>query len=266
MNAQGGLLVTGTAALAFCAAVMSPVYVSAQRGQIAAPAAAAPAAPAEPTPRFPDGHVNLGSAPGKTGYWEVRPGLGGFPRAADVPFQPWAKALSEYRQSRVDLYPPLVNCKPAAGPSFFNAPGFEIVDVPELKTIFILDIAGPHSWRTIYMDGRPHPTGDDLRPTYLGHSVGHWEGDTLVIDSVGFNEKQWAGGGGFPSTQKLHLIEKISRPNLTTLSYEVTVDDPGAYTKPWSGKWTITDKTASKWIPGGEMFEYICQDSRYGPE
>ena len=138
--------------------------------------------------------------------------------------------------------------------------------MPELKTIFILNIAGPHSWRAIYMDGRPHPTGDDLRPTYLGHSVGHWEGDTLVIDSVGFNEKQWAGGGGFPSTQKLHLIEKISRPDLTTLSYEVTIDDPGAYTKPWSGKWTITAKTASKWIPGGEMFEYICQDSRYGPE
>ena len=67
-------------------------------------------------------------------------------------------------------------------------------------------------------------------------------------------------------TQKLHLIEKISRPDLTTLSYEVTVDDPGAYTKPWSGKWTITSKTASKWIPDGEMFEYICQDSRYGPE
>ena len=65
------------------------------------------------------------------------------------------------------------------------------MEAPELKSIFILNIAGPHSWRVIYMDGRPHPTGDDLRPTFLGHSLGHWEGDTLVIDTVGLNEKQW---------------------------------------------------------------------------
>jgi len=259
MNPRGGLLVTATAAFALCAVVASPVYTSAQ-----APAPAAAAAP-QPTPRFPDGHVNLGSTPDRKGYWEVRPGLGGFPRAADIPLQPWAKAVYDYRSSRVDLYPPMVGCKPGTGPSFFNAPGFEIVDVPELKTIFILNIAGAHTWRPIYMDGRPHPTGDALRPTYLGHSTGQWEGDTLVIDTVGFNEKQWLQGA-YPSTQKLHMIERISRPNLATLVYEATIDDPGAYTKPWSGKWTITEKTASKWIPDGEMFEYICQDSRYGPE
>jgi hypothetical protein len=204
--------------------------------------------------------VNLGSVPGKKGYWEVRPGLGGAPRAADVPFQPWARALYTFRQQATTLYPPLVGCKPATGPSFFNAPGFEIVDVPELKSIFILDIAGPHSWRVVYMDGRPHPQGDDLRPTYLGHSVGRWEGDTLVIDSVGFNEKQWIVGG-YPTTGQLHLIERISRPNLQTLAYEATIDDPGAYTGQWSARWTINQTTASSWIAGGEMFEYICQDA-----
>jgi hypothetical protein len=214
----------------------------------------------EPAPRWPDGHINLGSTLEKKGYWEVRPGLGGVPRAADVPFQPWARALYQYRASKSDLYPPLVSCKPAAGPSFFNAPGFEIVDVPELKSIFILDIAGPHSWRVIYMDGRPHPKPEDLRPTFLGHSTGRWEGDTLVIDSVGLNEKQWVIGA-YPTTSQLHLTERISRPNLRTLSYEATVDDPGAYTKPWSARWTITEKTASSWIAGGEMFEYICQDA-----
>lgn len=222
---------------------------------------APPAQPAEPAPRWADGRINLGSTPDKKGYWEVRPGLGGLPRAADVPMQPWARALSEYRGARVDLYPPLVGCKAAGGPGFFNAPGFEIVDVPALKSIFILNIAGPHSWRVIYMDGRPHPTGDALRPTYLGHSVGRWEGDTLVIDSVGFNEKQWLAGN-FPTTKKLHLVERISRPNLRTLTYEVTVDDPGAYTAPWSGRWTISPTSASTWIAGGEMFEYICQDTR----
>ncbi len=220
---------------------------------------AADAQPPEPAPRWPDGRVNLGSVPGKKGYWEVRPGLGGFPRANDVPFQPWARAVYDYRQATNTKDSPLVACKAAGGPSFFNAPGFEIVDVPELRSIFILNIAGPHSWRVIYMDGRPHPSGDDVRPTFLGHSVGRWEGDTLVIDSVGFNEKLWAAGA-YPNTQQLHIIERISRPNLKTLMYEMTIDDPGAYTKPWSGSWTISEKTASQWIPGGEMFEYICQD------
>ena len=76
-----------------------------------------------PTPRFPDGHVNLGSSPDHKGYWEVRPGLGGFPRAADVPLQPWARALAQFRNSKNDLYPPLVRCKPADGARVFQCPG-----------------------------------------------------------------------------------------------------------------------------------------------
>ena len=253
--------IIGIAAASLLLSVAAPSFAQrGQRGAGAAPAAEGP--PPEPAPRWPDGRVNLGSTPGKKGYWEVRPGLGGAPRAADVPFQAWARALYQYRTGKTDLYPPLVNCKPGAGPSFFNAPGFEIVDVPELKSVFILNIAGPHSWRVIYIDGRPHPTGDDLRPTFLGHSVGKWEGDTLVIDTVGFNEKQWIAGS-YPSTSQLHMTERISRPNLKTLSYEYTVYDPGAYTAPWSGRWTITDRSASSFIAGGELFEYICQDSRF---
>lgn len=220
----------------------------------------ASAQPPEPTPRWPDGHVNLGSTSGHKGYWEVRPGLGGMPRAADVPLQPWARAVYEYRTATFSKDSPLVDCKASPGPAFLNSPGFEILEVPEQKSIFILNIAGPHSWRVIYMDGRPHPKPEDLRPTYLGHSIGHWDGDTLVIDSVGFNEKQWAVGA-YPNTDQLHLTERFSRPNLKTLTYEFTVEDPGAYTKPWSGRWTISETTGSKWIPGGEMFEYICQDA-----
>jgi hypothetical protein len=213
----------------------------------------------DPAPRWPDGHVNLGSAPDKKGYWETRPGAGGFRPTAAVPFQPWAKAVFDYRQKTQSIDSPLVACKAAPGPSFFNSPGFEFVDVPELKRLFILNIAGPHSWRVIYMDGRPHPA--DMRPTFLGHSVGHWEGgDTLVIDSVGFNEEQWAVGA-YPNTSQLHLTERISRPNLKTLNYEATIDDPGAYTKPWTGRFTINEKTISSWVAGGEMFEYICEDA-----
>ena len=212
-----------------------------------------------PAPRWPDGRINLGSAPGAKGYWEIRPGLGGFPRASDVPFQPWARQLYEYRSSRSDLHPPLVRCKPAGGPGFFNAPGFEIVDAPDQAAIYILNIAGPHSWRVIHMDGRSHP--ERLRPTYFGHSIGRWEGDTLVIDTIGFNERQWLVGA-YPTTDRLHLVERISRPNLGTLVYEATIDDPAAYTAPWSITWTINEKTKSSWIAGGEIFEYICQDDR----
>jgi hypothetical protein len=236
--------------------VAAPILAAAQGRQGGAPAAAEASPPA---PRRPDGRVNLGSTADQKGYWEVRPGLGGFPRAADVPFQPWARALYQYRTSRADLHPPLVRCKPASGPSFFNAPGFEIVDVPEMNAIFILNIAGAHSWRVVHMDGRAHPTGEAVRPTYLGHSIGRWDGDTLVVDSVGFNEKQWLAGA-YPTTTQLHLIERFSRPNLKTLVYEATIDDPGAYTAPWTVRWTINQKSASSWIEGGEIFEYICQD------
>src|SRR5687767_7649465 len=240
----------------FVVALVMTSMAPAVFAQAPAPAAA-PSADA--TPRWPDGRVNLGATRDQKGYWEVRPGLGGFPRAADVPLQPGARALDQYRTPTADLYPPLVGCKPAGGPSFCNAPGFEIVDVPELRSIFILNIAGPHSWRVIHMDGRAHPTGDTLRPTYFGHSIGRWDGDTLVIDSVGFNEKQWLAGS-YPHTEQLHLTERIQRPNLRTLTYEATIDDPGAYTKPWTVRWTITEKSASSWIRGGEIFEYICQD------
>src|SRR5262245_20161261 len=95
------------AALVLMAVIATPVFAQrGQRGAAAAPAADAP--PPEPAPRWPDGRVNLGSTADKKGYWEVRPGLGGAPRAADVPFQPWAKALYDYRTAKTDLYHPLV--------------------------------------------------------------------------------------------------------------------------------------------------------------
>jgi hypothetical protein len=216
----------------------------------------------EPTPRWLDGHPNLGSAPDARGYWEVRPGgQRNLPTATppdEIPFQPWARALAAYRQSRVDLYPPAVHCIPTTGPGFYSAPGFEIVEVPELDQIFILNVAGPHSWRVVYMDGRPHPPLATLRPTFLGHSIGRWEGDTLVVDTVGINERQWISGTN-PTTERLHMVERFTRPNLRTLVYEATIDDPGAYTAPWTTGWIIDAGTRSSWIEGGESFEYICQ-------
>ena len=115
----------------------------------------------------------------------------------------------------------------------------EIIQLPEQKRIVMMFEGATHVWREIYMDGRPHPKGDELNPTYLGHSVGHWEGDTLVVDVVGFNESTWMDYFGHPHTDMLHVVEKFSRPNKNTLHYEATFDDPGAYTKPFTVRWNI---------------------------
>ena len=109
--------------------------------------------------------------------------------------------------------------------------------------------------REIFMDGRAHPQGDALNPTYLGHSVGKWEGDTLVIDVVGFNEQTWLDYFGHPHTDQLHVVERFSRPNKRTLHYEAVVDDPGAYAKPFTVRWDIP------WNATGELTEYICQEN-----
>jgi hypothetical protein len=227
----------------------------------AAPAPAKPIRPVLPAPRWPDGRVNLGNAPGHKGYWELRPNFAGRPTGM-VPFQPWAKQVYDYRQaSQKTTRPPYIDCKASPGPEYLLAPGFEIVDTPELKSVFIMDMGGAHTWRVIYTDGRSHPKPEDLRPTYLGHSIGHWEGDTLVVDSVGFNEKVWVMGS-YPTTSQLHLTERFSRPTLGSLEYEVTIDDPGAYTAPWSSRGVINESGAAGWVEGGEMFEYICEDDR----
>ena len=111
------------------------------------------------------------------------------------------------------------------------------------------------------MDGRPHPTGDDLAAEF-SWSFGRSLGRRHTGRRFRWFQRKAMDAGSYPTTRQLHMIERISRPNLKTLSYEFTIDDPGAYTTRWSGKWTITEKTASAWVADGEMFEYICQDSR----
>jgi hypothetical protein len=227
----------------------------------------------QPVPRWPDRHIRLGSAPGETGYWANpsqsslventakvkinREGL--LANIADAekvaPFVPWAKGLYVYRQKNFLKDDPMQSCLPPGGPRQFQTPGgFQIVEQPERKRIFIMSGGGNRNWRLIDMDGRALPSGDDVSPTYYGHSVGHWEGDTLVIDSVAFNERFWFTNGGLPHTEALKLQERISRPDFNTLKYEVTVTDPGAYTRPWTGGWTLD------WIAGQEIDEYFCDD------
>ena len=107
------------------------------------------------------------------------------------------------------------------------------------------------------MDGRKLP--DDPESTWYGYAVGHWEGDTLVVDNTGFNESFWMDRAGSPHTEKLHYIEKFTRTDYNTMKYEVTVDDPGAYTETWSNSFQM------RWQAGPELFEYVCQDNNFAP-
>ena len=116
-----------------------------------------------------------------------------------APFQPWAKALFEHRQRSFLKDDPLARCLPPGGPRQFQmANGFQFIEQKELGRILVLLGGGDRNWRVIYTDGRPQGTAAEQVPSYYGNSIGHWEKDTLVVDSVGYNEKFWLSGNGLP--------------------------------------------------------------------
>jgi hypothetical protein len=183
-------------------------------------------------------------------------GRGGARSEPHVPFMPWSAAIYDYNSANQSKYDPEGYCLPPGGPRLMATPyPMEIIQLPEQKRIIMIFEGATHIWREIHMDGRPHPQGDALNPTYLGHSVGRWEGNTLVIDVVGFNEGTWLDYFGHPHTDMLHVVERFSRPNKNTLHFEATYDDPGAYTKPFTAAWDIP------WDAKDELKEYICQEN-----
>ena len=218
------------------------------------------AGPALPAPRRADGRVLLGvgAKPSDKGIWLPGPvipdplGLKG-----DIPYQPWARALAIDRRSH--QLEPHTRCKPSGVARVFLTPyGVEIVEVPELQRVYIFDIGGPHTYRTVYLDGRGHPR--DWTPDYYGHSIGWWEGDTLVVETTGFNEGFWLDRGVLPHTEQLKTLERFTRADMETIRYELTIDDPGAYTKPFTGRMNLV------WEAGTELFEFLCQEANYAHE
>ena len=241
-----------------------------------APASSAPAGPA---PRWPDGKPRLGPTTGTTGYWakptmtilaetgvNVRANKNGLlanvgDASKVAPFQPWARDLFELRQrNRLADDPQYLYCLPPGGPrQFQEAYGVQFVEDKDHQRIFVFVGSVDRNWRLIYLDGRQQVgqvRGDSDNPLYYGRAVGKWEGDVLVVDTKGFNEKFWFSNGGLPHTDKLHLVERFTRTDANTLKYEVTIDDPGAYTRTWSAGWNL------KWIAGEDLPVFFCQDNR----
>ena len=238
-----------------------------------------PGLPSLPVPRWPDGKPRLGPPPGETGYWAKpsstvlmetganvpmdRDGL--LRNIADVdkvaPFQRWARDLYEYRQRNFLKDDPMfIICKPPGVIRQFQMPyGNQFIENREFGRIFLTSGGGNHDWHFIYLDGRPQTgeiSGNDTTPIYYGNARGRWEGDTLVVDTKGLNEKYWFSNGGLPHTEQLHLVERFTRTDFYHMRYEVTIDDPATYTRPWSASWTL------QWVQGEDLPTYYCQDNR----
>jgi len=209
------------------------------------------------------------STPDLSGVWNKKnmPGTryGGYTYSADEPsMTAWAQERFKANKpsfgprsvedSNDPVNPTTVSatgCFPPGVPRVYLHPfPMEIVQSPSrVLMIFEFD----HYIRQIWTDGRPHDTS--LGPTWFGDSIGHWEGDTLVVDAIGFNDRTWLDQDGHPHSEALHVTEKFTRLNELSMRYEVTIDDPEMYTKPWTTSYLIP------FVPGGELFEYICQEN-----
>ncbi len=196
-------------------------------------------------PHLADGTPDLGG----DGVWLPRYVADLAPQAG-VPFQAWAKLKFQenhaMKRNQLDL-----RCLPPGVPRIMLMPRpFEIVQTPN-RILFVYE-GGAHVWRQVWMDGRAHPK--DPNPNWLGHSIGHWEGDTLVVDSVGFNDMTWLDDAGHPHTERLHVIEKYARTGPLTMKYDVVIDDPGAYAQSW------TSSSSLQFRRGEKLAEDICLD------
>ena len=173
----------------------------------------------------------------------------------DVPFQPWAAAVYKERGARSFKDNPMLQCLPAGVPRLdaYTHP-YKIVQTPGLVVILYESMT---LFRQIFMDGRELPK--EPQPTWLGYSIGRWDGDTLVVHSAGFNDKTWLDGSGHPHSQAMHLVERFRRRDVGHMDIEITIDDPKAYTKP------LTYTQSQRLLPDTDLIEYICNENFQTP-
>jgi len=169
-----------------------------------------------------------------------------------LPFQPWAAELHRQRVADNSKENPDAHCLPMGIMQFHNhGQPRKMIQTPQVIVILYEANAGV---RQIFTDGRPLP-GKDADPWWYGYSTGHWEGDTLVVQSAGFRDLGWLDVEGSPLTDSAHTTERFRRPDFGHLDIEVTIDDPKAYTKPW----TVT--VHQRIMVDTELIEFVCQEN-----
>ncbi len=220
-----------------------------------------------PAPRTADGHPDL------SGVWEIsrdpslpppargRRGGGGSPFGnvgnnqpdQKAPYQPWAEELVKKRMADNSKDNPDAHCLPM-GIGQLNAHIYprKIIQTP--KEVLIIYEASGTTVREIFLDGRPLPKKDDVDPWYNGYSVGHWDGDTLVVETTGLMDDGWLDVRGSPLTSNATITERFRRPKYDQLELEETIDDSKAYTKPF------TAKVFYKYSPDTQLIEFVCMD------
>jgi hypothetical protein len=205
-----------------------------------------------PPRRMADGHVDL------SGFWMpadvVRHllNLAADMKPEDIPRQPWAAQVYKERIENNGKDHPGVRCWPSGIPEKLNIPdGLKVVHAPDLL-LFLYE--SRTIYRQVFTDGRPLPPAD-VQPTWMGYSIGRWDGDTMVVETIGSNGKTWLDMRGLPATEALHVIERYSRPTIGRIDIEVTIDDPKAYTRPW--------KVNLQWVllPDTDLIESICEEN-----
>jgi len=219
-----------------------------------------------PDPRIPrtaDGKPNLiapapKQADGKpdfSGIWRAPTGKYLENLAADgieVDMQPWAERLYKERQQNNYKDRPGGRCLPHSVTDFDGH--FTPRKIIQQPGLIVMLYESYHSYRQIFTDGRPLP--DEREPAWFGYSVGKWEGDTLVVDTVGINENTWLDDTGHPHSDALHIIERFRRLDFGHMELQVTVDDPKAYKKPWTARigWEL--------MPDTDLLDWVCENEK----
>jgi hypothetical protein len=201
--------------------------------------------PAGPVPRLEDGKPDL------TGIWNGQRTV-----SQDGPAMlPWAAKLTADRQTTNGADDFEARCLPG-GPPRAAPYHTSLVSTPNL--VLMLFEGNTHMYRQFFVDGSSHPK--DLKPTFYGDSRAHWDGDTLVVDTIGFNDISWVDAAGHPHTKQMHLIERFHRRDYGNLEIGITIEDPGALAKPWTMNRVAALETKM------EMTEYVCNENNQDPE
>jgi hypothetical protein len=228
--------------------LLGATYASAQQSKEAlssvpaVPARKPPPAPSGPTPKTPDGKPDF------SGVWVVS---GKTTLPSDPAYQPWAKKLYDERRVAKGKGDPESVCLPDGAVRVTDLP-YKIVQSP--KMIVLLSEGNVHSYRRFFLDGRTQKEALDVEPeTRSGISVGKWDGDALVVDTIGFDANTWLDSTGKPHSKAMHLTERYTRPDPGHLNVQLTIEDNDALTKPYTFNRIFT------LAPGWELQEYVCQ-------